>query len=63
MADLDLLLQVFPFDHKLRALEPLMEGSLAELRTPILARFGPGNWRLDGWQARPTAIGSIFAPR
>jgi streptomycin 6-kinase len=52
VADLDLLLQVFPFDHKLRALEPLMEGSLAELRAPILARFGPGNWHLDGWQAK-----------
>ncbi len=51
IADLDLLLQVFPFDHKLPALEPLMEGSLAELRAPIMARFGPGDWHLDGWQA------------
>ena len=51
VADRDLLLQVFPFDHKLLALEPLMEGSLAELRDPIIARFGPGEWRLDEWQS------------
>jgi hypothetical protein len=48
---LDLLLQVFPFDHELLALEPLMAGTLADLHGPVLARFGPGNWRLDEWQA------------
>ena len=49
--DLDLLLQVFPFDHELPALEPLMAGTLAGLRAPILARFGPGEWRLDEWHS------------
>jgi hypothetical protein len=49
--DLDLLLQVFPFDHGLPALEPLMAGPLAGLRGPILARFGPGDWQLDVWQS------------
>src|SRR5215213_7568240 len=49
--DLDLLLQVFPFDHELPALEPLMAGPLAGLQTPIMARFGPGEWRLDEWQS------------
>jgi hypothetical protein len=51
--DLDLILQVFPFDHKLPALQPLMEGSLGGLRDPIMAQFGPGDWRLDEWQAEP----------
>jgi len=49
--DLDLLLQVFPFDHGLPALEPLMAGTLDGLRGPILARFGPGDWQLDEWHS------------
>lgn len=51
--DLDLILQVFPFDHKLPALQPLMEGALGGLSDPIMARFGPGDWRLNEWQAEP----------
>ena len=47
--ELDLLLQVFPFDHGLPALEPLMAGPLAGLRDPILSRFGPGDWHLEEW--------------
>jgi hypothetical protein len=49
--DLDLLLQVFPFDHGLPALEPLMAGPLEGLRDPIMARFGPGDWHLEVWQS------------
>src|SRR5215216_5965106 len=49
--DLDLLLQVFPFDHELPALERLMSGALPGLQAPIMARFGPGDWRLDEWQS------------
>jgi hypothetical protein len=49
--DLDLLLQVFPFDHELPALEPLMAGPLPGLSGPIMARFGPGDWQLDKWQS------------
>ena len=50
--ELDLLLQVFPFDHKLPALGPLMAGPLPGLRAPIMARFGPGDWHLDAWQSQ-----------
>jgi aminoglycoside phosphotransferase (APT) family kinase protein/SAM-dependent methyltransferase len=49
--ELDLLLQVFPFDHQLPALELLMAGPLPDLVAPLLARFGPGDWRLEGWGA------------
>jgi hypothetical protein len=49
--ELDLLLQVFPFDHQLPALEPLMAGSLPGLIDPLLAQFGPGAWQLVGWEA------------
>jgi hypothetical protein len=49
--DLDLLLQVFPFDHSLPALEQLMKGPLDALAEPIMARFGTGEWRLKEWQS------------
>jgi streptomycin 6-kinase len=49
--DLDLILQVFPFDHGLPALEPLMAGTLAGLAAPIMGRFGSGDWQLDQWQS------------
>ena len=51
--ELDLLLQTFPFDHRLPALEPLMTGPEPGLVDPLLARFGPGDWRLEGWDAEP----------
>jgi hypothetical protein len=49
--ELDLLLQVFPFDHQLPALEPLMAGPLPGLVAHLLARFGPGDWQLEVWDA------------
>jgi hypothetical protein len=49
--ELDLLLQVFPFDQALPALEELMAGPLPGLSEPIMARFGAGNWRLEEWQS------------
>jgi hypothetical protein len=49
--ELDLLLQTFPFDHRLPALERLMTGPMPRLVDPLLASFGPGDWRLDGWDA------------
>ena len=30
-----------------------MAGPLVGLRAPILARFGPGDWRLDEWESEP----------
>jgi hypothetical protein len=49
--DLDLLLQVFPFDFELLALGRLMAGALPGLHAPIMDRFGPGDWRLDDWRS------------
>jgi aminoglycoside phosphotransferase (APT) family kinase protein len=47
--ELDVLLQVFPFDHQLPALEPLMSGPLPGLLPPLLEQFGPGDWQLERW--------------
>ena len=49
--ELDMLLQVFPFDHRLPVLEPLMTGPLPGLLPPLLEQFGPGNWLLERWDA------------
>ena len=49
--ELDMLLQVFPHDSSLPALVRLLAGPLPELLPAILAGFGPGDWRLVGWDA------------
>jgi aminoglycoside phosphotransferase (APT) family kinase protein len=51
VSELDLLLQVFPFDHQLPALQLLMAGPLPGLVDPLLAQFSPGSWQLVGWEA------------
>ncbi len=51
--ELNLLLQAFPFDHQMPALEALMTGSLPGVLAPLMARFGPGDWELEGWDATP----------
>ncbi len=49
--ELDVLLQVFPHDHRLPALARLVEGPPTELVPVLMAEFGPGNWELSSWQA------------
>ncbi len=49
--DLDLLLQVFPHDHRLPALALLMAGPPPELEAKLRPAFGPGDRRVEGWSA------------
>lgn len=51
--ELDMLVQVFPHDHRLQALAPLMRGPPPELEPLFLARFGFGDWRIEAWDAEP----------
>ena len=51
--DLDMLVQVFPYDHRLPALPLLMEGPPPELEPLLLERFGPGDWRVEAWDVVP----------
>lgn len=51
--DLDMLVQVFPYDHLLPALPRLMAGPPPELEPLLLARFGPGDWRAEAWDVEP----------
>jgi hypothetical protein len=47
--DLEMLVEVFPYDHRLPALSLLMEGPSPELETLLLARFGAGEWQTETW--------------
>ncbi|MBA3616431.1 MAG: phosphotransferase [Rubrobacteraceae bacterium] len=51
--ELDMLVEVFPYDHQLPALSLLMAGPPPELEPLLLARFGPGDWRIEAWDAEP----------
>jgi thiamine kinase-like enzyme len=49
ISDLEMLVQVFPYDHMLPALPLIMEGPSPELEPLLLARFGPGEWQTETW--------------
>jgi hypothetical protein len=51
--DLEMLVQVFPYDRRLPTLPLLIAEPLPELKLPLLARFGPGNWRTEVWNVEP----------
>ena len=48
-----MLVQVFPYDRRLPTLPLLIAEPLPELELPLLARFGPGNWRTEVWNVEP----------
>ena len=51
--DLEMLVQVFPYDRRLPALPLLMAGPSPEIEPPILARFEPGDWHVEAWNVEP----------
>jgi hypothetical protein len=51
--ELDMLVQVFPYDHRLPALPVLAAGPPPELEPVLLGRFGPGEWRVEAWNVQP----------
>jgi Phosphotransferase enzyme family len=51
--DLDMLVQVFPFDHRIPALSFLAAGPPPELEPLLLGRFGAGDWRVEAWNVEP----------
>jgi len=50
--ELDMLVEVFPYDRRLPGLPHLMAGPSPELEAPLLANFGPG-WRIETWNIEP----------
>ena len=51
--ELDMLVQVFPYDHRLPSLPVLAAGPPPELEPVLLDRFGPGDWRIEAWNIEP----------
>ncbi|MDQ2672952.1 MAG: hypothetical protein M3Y38_09080, partial [Actinomycetota bacterium] len=51
--ELEMLVQVFPYDHQLPSLPILMAGPPPPLESLVLARFGEGDWRTEAWDAEP----------
>ncbi len=52
--DLHMLVQVFPYDRKLRNLSLVLGGALRGLEPQWLARLGPGQWRVEERTLEPT---------
>jgi hypothetical protein len=52
--ELEMLVQVFPYDRRLPTLPLVMAaGPPPELEPVLLARFGPGEWRVEAWNVQP----------
>jgi len=52
--ELDMLLQVFPHDHRIPGLAAVMQGLPSATKTAAIAQFGTGTWQLRDW--RPQAM-------
>jgi streptomycin 6-kinase len=50
IADLGMLMEVFPYDRRLPTLTLVMAGPPPELEHPLLASFGPGDWQTEAWK-------------
>jgi hypothetical protein len=50
--ELDMLVQVFPYDRRLPTLPLLLAGPPPELEPVLLGRFGPGDWRVEAWKVQ-----------
>src|SRR5207253_8982739 len=52
--DLEMAVQVFPYDRKLRNLGPVLGGALRDVEAQLLARLAPGEWRVMRRTMEPT---------
>ncbi len=52
--DLEMVVQVFPYDRKLRNLGLVLGGALHDLDPQLLARLAPGEWRVTERTMTPT---------
>jgi phosphotransferase family enzyme len=51
--ELKMLVQLFPYDHRLPALKQMMTGPSPEIEALFLAQFGPGSWYTESWNVEP----------
>lgn len=53
VSDLDMLVQIFPYDRRLPTLPKLAAGPTPALEKLLLGRFGEGDWLPEAWQVEP----------
>jgi len=62
--ELDMVVEVFPFDRRLPQLRQVLAGGLGDLESRLLARLGPGHWRAGPATFEPTRyrteMGAVF---
>ena len=51
--ELGMLVQVFPYDRELSSLPQLVTELPAEVRSLLIAQFGPGDWHPEKWAIDP----------
>lgn len=54
ISGLGMLVQIFPFDRRLRNLGPIMGGAGRTVDPLLLARLGPGEWEVENRTIEPT---------
>ena len=52
--DLQMVVEVFPYDRKLRHLSTVLSGALRPIDRQLLARLGPGRWQVEERSIEPT---------
>jgi tRNA A-37 threonylcarbamoyl transferase component Bud32 len=52
--ELQMIVEVFPYDRRLPQLRRVMNGGLRDLEPLLLARLGPGRWRVTETRIEPT---------
>jgi len=52
--ELEMVVQLFPYDRKLRNLRLVLGGALHDLEPQLLARLAPGEWRVTARTMEPT---------
>ena len=52
--ELRMLVEVFPYDRRLRNLGPVLGGAVRDIEPLLLARLGPGQWRVEKRDLEPT---------
>ena len=61
--ELNLLVEVFPYDSRLPTLPLVLSGPSPELQQRLLARFGPGDWQIEEQTIEPvryrTELGGV----
>src|SRR5207253_9473118 len=53
ISGLGMLVQIFPFDRRLRNLGPIMGGAGRTVDPLLLARLGPGEWEVENRSIEP----------